>query len=196
MGKKYIYFFIFLSIGLKSQESSCTYVEKNAICNGYDECDEDVLYFTSSISTIIQGAIYAKKEINIKASSNFSITFKPIVNQICESCIENNDTTIKPRGTGGGKGTGKKNSNPDNVLKEPTIRIRKNPAKNLLEIYNPKNIAITQYNIYDSFGNKIQSSSYSTSNNEILISHLPNGIYRVVLNTNENITYTLTFIKN
>jgi len=202
MNKNFICFliiiFILLSIRVKSQETSCEYVEKEPISEG-TICWNDILYFTSDVETIVAGEVSANKAIIITPKPNAGITFKP-TNPNCNDCAEPSDgngTTIKSRGSGGGKTKNKTSSPSEGESKKHFIKIKKNPAKDVLELYIPKNIIITEYSIYDSFGKKTASSNYPISNkDEIRISHLPTGYYRIILTTIENKTYTLTFIKN
>jgi hypothetical protein len=184
-----IFTFFLFSNSFKCQ-NTCFYVEYNEISNG-KKCLQDTLYFTNNVETYIKGEISANKVIIIKPSQ-FDIILNPEeVN--CNECVyEEGGTTIKTNNkTGGGKGSKMQNSD---TLSQYKISLKKNPAKNILEIYNPKSITITQYSIYDSFGKKILSSTFST--NEIKISHLPTGSYRIILSTIENKIFTLTFIKN
>jgi len=189
---------ILISLRLNSQETSCNHVEKETISEGAI-CWNDILYFTSNVETIVAGEVSANKVIVITPKPNVSITFKAI-NPNCNNCVEPSDgngTTIKSRGSGGGKTNNKSSSTSEGESKKHFVKIKKNPAKDVLELYIPKNTTIAEYSIYDSFGKKIASSNYPTPNkDEIKISHLPTGYYRIILTTTENKTITLNFIKN
>lgn len=198
MNKNLICFLIIilflLSIKVKSQETYCEYVEKESISEGAI-CFNDILYFTSDVETIVAGEVSANNTIIITPKPNAAITFKPTIPD-CNDCAEPSDgngTTIKSRGSGGGK-TKNKSSVPSEKY---FIKIKKNPTKDILELYIPKNTIIAKYSIYDAFGRITASSNYPVANkDEIKISHLPAGYYRIILTTKENKTITLNFIKN
>src|SRR6218665_1961273 len=140
-----------ISNRLKSQ-NTCFYVEDKPISRGYI-CLQDTLHFTNTVETRLKGEISANQVIIIKPSPLHDIIIK-VNDADCQDCLEGEGTTTirtKDR-TGGGKGS--KMQNPD-TLSQYNISLKKNPAKNILEIYNPNNIAITQSSIYDSFGRRI-----------------------------------------
>jgi len=201
MNKNFIYFFILIfilfSTEVKSQETSCEHVEKEPISNGYP-CYNDILYFTSNIDTLVEGEIFANDVIFITPTSNHTITLKP-KNYNCNNCVEpgdGNGTTIKSRGSGGGKTKSNKIITPSENLKIQSIKVKKNPVKDILELDISENISISNIEIYDSSGKFIKQSANLNKDHKINCSTLSNGKYWISISTTENKKYLLNFIKN
>lgn len=190
------FFFIsLLSNSLKCQDS-CDYVEHEPISKG-KICTLDTLYFTNSVQTQIKGEISANKVIIIKPHGLYAIIIKA-GDESCQKCANGNEgnTTIKTKDrTGGGKNKKTINPNTTEVL-ENKIVLKKNPLKDILDFSLPENITISSYQIYSSLGKNIKTSASINKNHQINVSHLPSGKYWITIYTNENKTYTLTFIKN
>ncbi len=187
--------FFLISNNLKCQ-NSCFYVEEESISKGF-VCIQDTLHFTNTVETQIKGEISANKIIIIKPGGAYGIILKPNDEIPCQECVEGEGSTIiktKDR-TGGNKG---KKVIGLEITKNPVnkVSLRKNPVKDLLEFYLPENINISSYQIYDSLGKYIKTTIPINKNSQINISQLPSGKYWITIYTNENKTYTLTFIKN
>ncbi|GGG58216.1 hypothetical protein GCM10007332_19950 [Epilithonimonas arachidiradicis] len=176
------------------QTTTCNYVEINPKSKGY-VCEENILFFTSSIDTEVRGSISATNEIFVTPTQGYGILVLP--NSPCVGCAES-DTggiVVKPQKSGNGGKDKLKKSNLQEAENIQGLIIEKNPVDNLLKLSLSQGI-IKEVIIFDKTGKQVKRKYNIYKTAEIDVSSLPKGVYGVKTITNNNQTFTKQFIKN
>ncbi len=168
----------------------CYYTEEYPISHGF-ACNGNILLFTNSVDTTIQGEVSASDQIIVIPSQGYGIAILPT--QLCESCSDTGGTTIGTK-KGGNGGVDKIQKDLMARAEKDELRIEKNPVDDILKLSINKDV-LKNIKIYNINGQEVLNKDSNDKIAVIDVSRLTKGVYWVKTMTNENQTYTKQFIK-